>query len=643
MTTASPTSTMSAMSDKKTATRSDSTHAAVSSKSSKDSGLERAGLLANISHELRTPMDAILGYVELLLETQLNDTQQTFVTSIERTAQGLLDIMDDILNLSRMEAGKLVIHTQPFSVRDTIDSVTQMLAPSAYGKGLDFIRLIDPDVPVNLVGDPLRIRQILVNLVGNAVKFTPHGQVRLRISAHPLDDRRYELVIRVTDTGIGITQADLQELFEPFSRPAAPQNGIGGTGLGLVICKSLCESMGGSIAVHSSPGEGSTFCVRLPLESLEDSFQSTDSSDLLSGHSIAIVCPDTELANWIAHSLGQDGAATRTVPSIGQLANAIRNDQYGNEAVLLVIGNRQIAELDQLARDWRPARGTPVLCLVSTGSGQKLQTIADAFGGEAIPAHSTAVTINRRMATLLQRYGEPQKSVVVKTPESPQLLRGLRLLVAEDNQFGRDYLQLLLSRHGAQVDVCSDGNAACRMIKAQTYDLVLMDVRMPQCDGVSAMRQLAKDWDGNPPIIGLTAAPEECCRALDSGMTDCLLKPVRPAVLLRYIINHQGTAKTQAPRRLSFIDDEMQRELNVELPQRIAELRNAISHGDMHVALDAAHKINGTAALCAFEVMQVTAASIEGLIRQQQLDGIERLTGDLKREIDRVLAALATS
>ncbi|MDH3769105.1 MAG: ATP-binding protein, partial [Gammaproteobacteria bacterium] len=486
-----------------------------------DADPARSGLLANISHELRTPMHAVLGYVDLLRETSLNDTQQTFLMQIERAAQGLLDIMDDILNLSRMEAGKLEINNQPFSIHDCVDSVSQMLAPSAYSRGLDFIRIIDHDVPVNFLGDPLRIRQILVNLLGNAIKFTKTGHVRLRVTAHPFDDRRYELVLRISDTGIGIADGDLDRLFEPFSRPAAPQGDISGTGLGLVISRSLSETMGGSIAVHSTPGVGSTFCVRIPLEMMGESFQTDDSANLLAQRNIVIACADAEQASWLSAALRQDGAITRIVPNIRQLAHAISMNKCRDDIAICVVGTQDLNDLQQLAQDWQPARGAlPVLCLASSGSGDVLRQVADAVGGDAIPAHSAAESVSRKIAMLVQRHSVVNGGNREPVSAIPQALAGLHLLVADDNQFGRDYLQMLLSRHGATVDVCGDGRIACQMIADQHYDLVLMDVRMPHCDGIEAMQSLTDSGNQLPPIIGLTAAPEECCRALNSGMTD---------------------------------------------------------------------------------------------------------------------------
>ncbi|MBT8428985.1 MAG: response regulator, partial [Gammaproteobacteria bacterium] len=562
-----------------------------------DGGLAESRLLANVSHEMRTPMDAILGYAELLGETPLSDTQQTFVDAIERAARGLLDIMDDVLNLSRMEAGKLVIHTQPFSIRDCTDSVAQLLAPSAYRKGLDFIQLTDFDVPASFIGDPLRIRQILVNLVGNAIKFTQTGGVRLRVSAHQANEQQFELIMQFTDTGIGIDSEDISKLFEPFSQPAKPQGDIAGTGLGLVISKNLCEAMGGRIEVRSTPGTGSTFCVRIPLEPVEELPQTREGPDLLAGRNIVVAGSDPVQAAWIAENLRLDGARTRVVPNLKQLADAVSSGQSADEVAVSIITARDLVMIEKTEQDWRPARDhLPVLSLVSTVSGHALRQVSDALPGDAIPAQSTPVTVTRHLATMLQQHELNLHDSAAKTSPKPQPLAGLYLLVAEDNQFGRDYLQMLLSRHGATVDVCRDGLDACRMMRDHEYDLVLMDVRMPQCDGIEAMRMLSRTGTTLPPVIGLTAAPEECFRAMNAGMTDCLLKPIRPALLLRYIVDHRSKKAPGPANPLSFIDAEMRDELNRELPQRGDNLLRAIKSGDMNLALEMAHKINGTAA-----------------------------------------------
>ncbi len=600
-------------------------------------------LLANISHELRTPMDSILGYVELLSETRLNDTQQGFLDAIQRSAQGLLDIMDDILNLSRLEAGKLVIHRQPFSIRDCIDSVTQMLAPSAYRKGLDFTRTVDHNVPVNFVGDPLRIRQILVNLIGNAIKFTPAGRVQLRASAHPFDGQRYQLVLTVSDTGIGIAEQDIPKLFEPFARPATPQHEISGTGLGLVISKALCEAMDGSIAVHSTPGEGSTFCVRVPLEAVEETFAAAESAGLLAGRRLVIASADPDFAAWLSECLQREGATTRIVSDLSELQRVISAEEYDDDAAVVYLRAQDLQNLRELSESWRPIRDRlPLLSLVNGGSGRNLREVMAALGGNALPTHVAESSVVNHVATLLQRSaGQSSTPAAVDADPVRQDLAGLRLLVADDNRFGREYLQMLLTRHGGIVETCGDGQTACEMILTNRYDLVLMDVRMPGFDGIEAVQSLS-DWRGDPPIIGLTAAPEECCRALDSGMTDCLLKPIRPAVLLKYIVSHKN--KLHPPpaqeQKLEFVDEEMLRELRTEWPQHVAELRDAVRHGSMAPALEAAHKINGIAALLGFEQLRATAASIEGLIRQNRLDGIDSLTRELTQEVDHALATL---
>lgn len=598
-----------------------------------------AGLLANLSHELRTPMDAILGYVELLAETVLTGTQQTYIAAIESSAQGLLDIMNDVLNLARLEAGKLVIHNQPFSVRDCIDSVSQMLAPSAYSKKLDFIRLVDQDVPVNLVGDPLRIRQILVNLVGNAIKFTNTGQVRLRASAHPYDGQRFELILRITDTGIGLSPADIDRLFEPFTRLATPNSDVSGTGLGLVITRALCTAMNGSIAVHSTPADGSTFCVRIPLQPAEELTTTAARSNLLEHRAVVVVATDIELANAIACSLQGDGASTRIVSSLPALRESLDTTRPVYDAALLVVNSDGVQSPQQLATDWQALRGhLPVLCLASTGSGHKLKELAQMFAGDCLPVHSSMRSISQRLATMLQ---QPFTSTA-EPARSELQLAGLRLLVAEDNRFGRVYLQTLLQHHGAKVDACADGNAACELLETGTYDLVLMDMRMPGCDGAAAMQRIQRTWRGTPPIIGLTAAADERERALAAGMTDCLVKPIRPAVLLQYL--QQRRPEKPAPETTvvrDFIDAEMRTELQAELPRYASVLHQALAETDLPAALEPAHKINGIGALCGFDELRRIAAAIEGRLQRQQTEGLDELCRELQHEIEQLLASLA--
>ena len=593
----------------------------------------RDDFLADISHELRTPLVALLGYVELLGDTPLGRHQRDYADAIAAAGSNLLDILDDLTNLSRIETGQLAIHAQPFSIHDCVDGVAQMLAPSAYHKGLDFVRIVEPGVPALVQGDPLRLRQVLVNLVTNAIKFTRAGHVQIRAGVAAAGAAQTELEFTVTDTGIGIAAEDQRELFRPFAR--VNRSDAQGTGLGLVITKRLCEAMHGTLSVDSEPDRGSRFAVRIPFLS-EQGPAATFPIDL-TGRRILVVCSNEALADWLCDCLSRHG---------GHCDRA--NDEAAIEAVtlpdydlaLVFVGQGLLSGPDRLASMGAVLHERlNVLCLVGTGSGYSLERVERLFGGEALPAHAPAASICARVAELAD---SPPPAAAHGRESGHDALRGMRLLVAEDNAVSRDYLRIMLSGHGASVEVCKDGNEAVDLVQRRDFDLVLMDARMPDCDGSTAVRRL-RAAGFSVPVIGLTASASECQDAVAAGMDECLVKPLRTPDLLQAISAVGDTRPDAGVTGRDFLDEDMLASLNAELPQHAQRLTGALERDDRAVLLEEAHKLNGIGSLCGFENLRRHASKLESCLRNGRPGDIGPLAGNVVLEVDAVCERIGRS
>ncbi|NND61461.1 MAG: response regulator [Gammaproteobacteria bacterium] len=565
-------------------------------------------LLGDLSHELRTPMSAMLGYVDLLAETPLGPRQRSYVDALEAAGNSLVDIIDDILDVSELEAGATSVHEQPFAIRDCLDGVTQMLAPSAYEKRLDFYCIVEPDVPEQLIGDPLRVRQVLVNLVSNAIKYTEHGHVRVTLEVTDKGDQRVCLQISVDDTGIGIDEELQSRLFTPFTRASRDSEG---TGLGLSITRRLCESMDGSVGCVSEPGTGSTFSATIWLRQIATALPSPAGSDMLHQVAVLLACRDKPFSDSLRHCLECDGATV-----VQQSPEALLHARHVEnvDAIVVHLDQGLLQTPDDL-RSLRTLADLRVVALVSSSNGYDLQRIEQLTGGVALSAHVPAGQLCRRLVELTGRScgdesGQHRQSFA---------LPGLRVLVAEDDLPSRQFLQRLLGDQGAEVDLCRDGDEALALLDVARYDVAIFDVRMPGRDGVETTREL-RQRGITLPIIGLTAAPAERDRALIAGMTHCLLKPARSRELITTLRQWLPRSATDAAVEVRdthrlHLDDEMLATLQRELPLQAEQLQLAQRDNDQSRLLDLAHRLNGTASICGFELLRHHAARVEGLLR----------------------------
>jgi two-component system sensor histidine kinase BarA len=622
----------------------------------------KSEFLANMSHEIRTPMNGIVGFANLLKKTPLDTSQRDYLETITKSATHLLAIINDILDFSKLESGKMVLNKQPLKLRDCVENSAALLAPQAHEKGLELVSLVYDDVPDALLGDELRIGQILNNLLSNAIKFTDDGEVVLRVMLDDESADKVRLMIIVTDTGIGISPDEQERLFAAFSQGnLASKRVFGGTGLGLSISRSLAKAMNGAISVSSKPGQGASFRVTLEFE--KDATPSAPYQPPFPDQHVLLIEPHTLTRIALRNMLATEGLRVtdyEQLPGPDALATPV-------DVLLLGFPPRATDNEIQLTVA-RATRHWSQPLVIASSSDPTEQQIHGALAHLAKPIRRdqlrTALNQAFGHAFLPEQVAGPDTAMGI---EGDLWLKGKRFLVADDNPVNLELMSALLTLHGGDVRTAKDGNEAVTLALAEPFDLIFMDIHMPHLNGLEASERIraAGSTIHQPLIVALTAdvLRKNADEARRAGLDAYLVKPLEEH-RLRQIIGDlmrlapetdQRTAPAphaESPEQTLPVRD-IEQALRVaggqqgianklfeqfldELPTAMQGIEESHRERDWAALWQHAHRLHGAAAVCGVPALHRALSQLQQAVRDEQPRAIDEGMAKLRSEASRL-------